>query len=417
MKIIIFIAGILLVSSTYAQDSLLYFLSEATRNNPSVLQKYSEYQAALQKVPQVGSLPDPELNMGVFLSPMELLSGNQVADLRLMQMFPWFGTLRAAKDEMSLMANAKYESFRDAKFQVLYEVQLTWYELYKVEQKTKLSEKSIDILRTVERLAIASYKGTLAENVALTDLYRIQIDLGELENSIALLKNQRNTLVAQFNGYLNRPATTPVHVPDSIPAEALNIPLEAVSDSMLAHNPMLGMLAYEQQSLDARKRMVTGMGNPMIGLGLNYSIINKSEMSASTMNGKDMVMPMVVMTLPVYRRKYKAMQAEADLLKTASALNYSASVNNLKTEYFKAVQLYEDAQRRVLLYSGQSLLAGKSLDILIKSFAVSGSGFTDILRVRQQTLDYNYKQTEAVTDFNTAVAWLKRMMAYPQIQQ
>jgi len=36
---------------------------------------------------------------------MELVSGNQVADIKLMQMFPWFGVLRNAKDEMSFMAN------------------------------------------------------------------------------------------------------------------------------------------------------------------------------------------------------------------------------------------------------------------------------------------------------------------------
>jgi len=154
----------------------------------------------------------------------------------------------------------------------------------------------------------------------------------------------------------------------------------------------------------------------MIGLGLNYSVINKNEMSTSAMNGKDMVMPMVTMTLPIYRKKYKAMQIEADLLKSATAQNYTASANSLKTEYYQAVQLYQDAQRRVVLYTNQSLLAGKSLDIMIKSFAVSGSGLTDILRVRQQILDYDYKQVEAVSDFNTAIAWLKRLMAFQQIQ-
>jgi len=62
------------------------------------------------------------------------------------------------------------------------------------------------------------------------------------------------------------------------------------------------------------------------------------------------------------------------------------------------------------------MLAGKSLDIMIKSYAASGSGLTDILRVRQQTLDYDYKKVEAVADFNTAIAWLKRIMAFQQIQ-
>ena len=109
-----FVSGLSAFSQQQA-DSLMYYLEIAAKNNPRVLQKFTEYQAALQKVPQVGSLPDPELNLGVFLSPMELVSGNQVADIRLMQMFPWFGVLKNAKDEMSLMAKAKYESFRDAK--------------------------------------------------------------------------------------------------------------------------------------------------------------------------------------------------------------------------------------------------------------------------------------------------------------
>ncbi len=115
-------------------DSLFQYLETAAKNNPTVRQKFNEYQASLQKIPQVGSLSDPELSLGVFLKPMELISGKQVADIRLMQMFPWFGVLKNAKDEMSLMANAKFELFRDAKLQVFYDVQRTWYELYKIQE-------------------------------------------------------------------------------------------------------------------------------------------------------------------------------------------------------------------------------------------------------------------------------------------
>ncbi|MBN1791428.1 MAG: TolC family protein [Bacteroidales bacterium] len=417
MKILIIVVGLFISFAAGAQDSLSYYLSLAAKNNPVVLQKYYEYQAALQKVPQAGGLPDPELSMGIFLSPMELVSGNQVADLRLMQMFPWFGTLRAARDEMSLMANARYESFRDAKLQVLYELQSTWHDLHKVRQNIILSEKNIDILNTIERLALVKFRTASMNNgssssvsgSSLADLYRIQIEMGELENNASLLKNKQNTLLAQFNGYLDRPVLTPVSLPDTLIADTLGIPLLAFSDSMLTHNPMLSMLKYEQQSLDAKRRMVTKMGYPMIGLGLNYSVIHKNEMSTSAMNGTDMVMPMVTMTLPIYRKKYKAMQIETDLLKAATAQNYTASANGLKTEYYQAVQLYQDAQRRIDLYGSQSLLAGKSLNIMMRSFAVSGSGLTDILRVLQQTLDYDYKRVEAVADLNTAIAWLKKL--------
>jgi outer membrane protein TolC len=474
MKAIIVFFGLLSGLIAHSQDSLSYYLLLAAKNNPVVLQKYYEYEAALQKVPQVGSLPDPELNLGVFLSPMELVAGNQVADIRLMQMFPWFGVLKNAKDEMSLMARAKFELFRDAKLQVFFDTQKTWYELFKLKENIRISRKNIDLLNAIERLSLVKFKtasnapansvsagpaiqagvspnssgnspgmqtmgsgsGTATGSISsqpsatmqgnpmsasgnssgLTDVYRIQIEIGELENNIALLHNQQQTTLARFNSFLNRPALAPVYLPDTLIADSADIQPQAVTDSLISDNPMLGMLQYERQSLDSRKKMVTKMGYPMVGIGLNYSLINRTEMSSSPMNGKDMIMPMVTVTLPVYRKKYKAMQTEADLMKKANEENYTTASNNLKTEYYQAVQLYEDARRRVTLYADQSQLANQSLAIMMISFANSGSGLSDVLRVRQQTLDYDYKRIEALSDFKTAVAWLKRLTAFQQIQ-
>jgi outer membrane protein TolC len=162
--------------------------------------------------------------------------------------------------------------------------------------------------------------------------------------------------------------------------------------------------------------MVTKMGYPMIGLGVNYSVIGISDMSTSSMNGKDMIMPMLTATIPIYRKKYRAMQSEADLLKSANTQNYEATANELHTEYYQALQLYQDSQRRSKLYKDQQALATKSMDIMIRSFAASGSDLTDILRIRQQTLDYEYQQMEAIADYNTSIAWLKRVLAFQQVQ-
>lgn len=458
-----FIAG-----SQTQTDSLFNYLEIAAKNNPTVLQRYHEYHAALQKVPQVGSLPDPQLSVGVFLQPMELMAGYQDADITLMQMFPWFGVLKQAKDEMSLMAKAKFEIFRDAKLQVYYDVQRTWYELHKVKQNIKISEKNIEILRTIERLAIVKYKsvptgnrsgvnnntsslassnnsnsgssgmnnmggnasnnsgvvssqtpasmsgnsmGSGAAGSGLSDVYRIQIEIGELQNNIQLLKSQWTSISARFNSYLNRPHNAVVTIADTLIADDFNQSLLILSDSSLMNNPMLSMLQYEQQSLEARKKMVTKMSYPMVGLGVNYVLISKSGMSTSPMNGNDMIMPMVTATLPIYRKKYRAMNSEADLLKTATANNYQATSNALQTEYYQAKQLYLDAKRRMVLYADQFQLATKSLNIMFKSFAASGTDLTDILRVQQQTLDYEYKQAEAIADLNTSIAWLKRLIA------
>ena len=401
---------------------------------------------------------------------MELVGGKQVADIRLMQMFPWFGVLKSAKAEMSLMAKAKFETLRDAKLQVFYDVQRTYFELQKIDQSIRISEENLEILRTIERLSLVKFKSAASSSSAsssggllsqgssaaatassggmsggmggnsgssspavsampsapmnssggsgLADLYRVQMEIGELENSISLLKNQHQTVSARFNSYLNRKPQTPVQMAEKLSANSLDISLQTVSDSMLQNNPMLGMLQYEQQSLDARKEMVTKMGYPMIGLGLNYSLIGKAMevMTAPEMNGKDMVMPMVTVTLPIYRKKYKAMQEEVKLQKTATEQGFQAIANALQTEFYEAIQLLQDAQRRMKLYQNQADLANKSLNILMKSFSASGSGLTDLLRNQQQTLDYETRQIEAITDNNTAIAWLKRLMANSQIQ-
>ncbi len=454
-------------------DSLVHYLEMASKNNPLVLQKFHEYQAALQKIPQAGSLPDPELSMGIFLSPMEIIAGKQVADLRLMQMFPWFGVLKNAKDEMSLMANARYESFRDTRNQVLFDVQRTWYELFKTSQNIRITEKNIQILKSIEQLALTKFRtggetgagassatpntgNTLQDNnnalgssgmsgmsntpamnaspsgpvmtgsggmgaapsqSGMTDVIRVQIEMSDLENNITLLKSRLQTQSAKFNGYLNRPANALVSLPDSILADTLNNLLLQVSDSLLTVNPMPGMWQYEQQSLVAREKMISRMGLPMVGIGLNYSVIQKSHMSASDMNGKDMLMPMVTVTLPVYRKKYKAMQNEAGLMQAAAGQGFQAAVNALQSEYYEAVQLYHDAKRRMELYAHQNRLATQSYDIMTKSFSASGTGLSDLLRYRQLLLDYENRQVEAIADYNTAVGWLKKFRDDAPLQE
>ena len=107
------VLGMLNVLFAYSQpaDSLGYYLELAARNNPQINADFSLYKASLEKVPQAGAYPDPELEIGFFLKPMEILSGKQIADFTLMQMFPWFGTRKAARNEATEMARMAYEQY------------------------------------------------------------------------------------------------------------------------------------------------------------------------------------------------------------------------------------------------------------------------------------------------------------------
>jgi outer membrane protein TolC len=171
------------------------------------------------------------------------------------------------------------------------------------------------------------------------------------------------------------------------------------------------MISYENRSLEARKKMISGMSFPMVGIGINYSLINKSAMSESAMNGSDMVMPMVTVTIPVYRKKYNAMKSETDLLKSSSEQSYRATANSLKAELFGAILDHQNTSRKVKLYESQRSLAARSLDLLLKDFSASASSLTDVLRLRQQIYEYELNLIEARADLNIASARITRLMA------
>lgn len=449
------------------QDSLLNYLRIAAEKNPEVLQKLSEYNASVQKVAQAGSLPDPEMTAGVFLSPMELINGKQVADIKLMQMFPWFGTLKASKDEMSSMAGAKYASVQAAKLGVCYDVRSTWYELIKTKERLRIAKENLGILNTVKQLALKRFSsggigganqsvppppssantGSVAQTgsdgmqgmggnksagatasgnnmqtmpgssmnntgTGLTDLYRIEMEINELENDISVLMNSEKSITARFNSYLDRNPATQVSCPDSLVMVSISSPLLEVADSTFKNSPMLQMLQYEGKSFEAREKMVTKMGYPMAGIGVDYSLTAKSGMSSSSMNGKDMIMPMVSLTLPIYRKKYRAMKNETGFMKEAVNENYRSTVNSLQTSYYEAVQSLRDSKRRVGLYNSQSRLASGSLSIMIKSFSAGEGTLADLLLVRRQLNDYELGRIEAVADYNTSVALIKQILAY-----
>ena len=399
-----------------AQDSLSYYLEHAALNNPGVKAKYLEYSAALEKVPQASSLPDPELQFGYFIKPMQLLMGNQVADIRLMQMFPWFGVLKAAKDEASKIAVAKFESFRDAKDELYFNVKSSYYQVYRTIYEIGIANKNLDILKSLEQIVLVKFSTGGAGSSSgsgmsgsgkndMVNLLRVQIEIHELENRIALLQDQLTTDKVSFNRYLNRVPSSEVFTGDSLTEVLVPSDILTLADSLVNH-PMVKMYEAESEANAAKLAMVTRMGYPMVGLGLNYSIIQKRDGVPPMMNGNDMIMPMISMTLPIYRKKYKAMRHEAEFMRDAATVSAENVTNNLRVNFQETMQNLNDAGRRVELYTEQALLADKSVQLLITSFSASGTDFEEVLRMEQQLLDYQFKKVEAVVDKNTSISQL-----------
>ena len=100
---------------------------------------------------------------------MEQLGGNQVGSVSVMQMFPWFGTLKSSKSEAALMAKAKYQQFESDKADLFYRVRSSWYLLNKYNQEIKLVEENLTFLQSFEKLSLVkvSISGGLFRQIAI----------------------------------------------------------------------------------------------------------------------------------------------------------------------------------------------------------------------------------------------------------
>ncbi|MEI6750700.1 MAG: TolC family protein, partial [Bacteroidota bacterium] len=209
---------------------------------------------------------------------------------------------------------------------------------------------------------------------------------------------------------LNQDQNSEVEIPDTMKMESLSVPLLAIADSIVAKNPMLAMLDAEGESYSAMREKSRKMGFPMVGLGINYMVIQKQTGNPSMMNGKDMVMPMVNFSIPIYRKKYNAMQKEAKLLQESTVQKSADLKNNLLVQYHQLVQDLNDASRRVDLYREQADLAKRSSGLLLAGFTSGDTDYREVLRMQYKVQDYGFKFFEAVADYNTSVAQADKLM-------
>ncbi len=370
-----------LYATSVSSQTLQDYLSIASQNNPEIQSAYKEFEAALQKASQVSSLPDPSLTVSAFGRMIETRVGAQEARFSLMQMFPWFGTLEAKKNAANLMAEASFQKFIDSRNEVFLEIKKTYSELYEINKMIQLEEENLQILNDYRELALSKFRSGKG---AMVDVVRIDIKRNESETNIQLLKDQMHPLQVDFNSLMNRELNDFVNIPDALPLVEISTPI--IKDSLFNSNPKLVGLDKKMASFEEQKKVAKKDGYPMIGLGLDYSIISKRDVPGLEMNGQDAIMPMLTVTLPIFRKKYNAMQKEVDFMLEATKFDKQAVKNNLQSKYSLSNYNVSKAKTLKALYIKQKESTKQAISLLIAAYSNSGTEFEEILRMNQDLL-------------------------------
>ena len=317
-KIKILSLFLLLSLTGIAQDkkeNLDEYLKIAAENNPGLKATFKEYMAAMEKVPQVGALPDPQFAFAYFAQPVETRVGPQNWKFNLTQSFPWFGLLSAKKDVATEMAKAKFEQFENKKSNLFFEVKTTFYNYYFIEKAIEITKNNMEILQVFKRLSLVKIESGKA---SIVDELRVELELNDLENQLALFVDTKEALQVNFNNLLNREIAENIATPDTLWQDKLPLDKQALLEDIYNSNHELKSIDHKLNAFLNQEEVAKKEGFPKFNIGLGYTIVSKNSGSTFSDNGKDAILfPSVGIKIPLFRKKYKALIKEAQYFQEA----------------------------------------------------------------------------------------------------
>ena len=392
------------------EDSLAVYIAEAIRNNPGLRSEYQAYQAQMANAQGAGVLSDPQLSVGLFPQAMHHVNGKQLATITIMQMFPWFGTLKAGREQMEYKAQEAYQKFREKSLSTAFNVEKQWYSILATQEKLKAVKQKRALLNDIKKVAIYLYKNyTAGRDTKMSDQLRLDAEEERLKEQTESLETQLTLQKQQFNITLHRQPNAALSLPDSIPLRQM--PTFNWTE-IERNNPKLAQYSAIQKAFKSQEEQARAKGMPMIGVGLQYMLNGKVDMPMMpNMNGKDMVMPMVSVTIPIYRKKITSAIHSAQLMERSAVYNYQSQLDALQSTYLSIEQRADDIKRKLKLYESEVSLLNRTLELMQKEYATGATSLTDILQTTRESIDYDLLKAEANAQYNTITAEAIQLLA------
>jgi outer membrane protein TolC len=200
-------------------STLKEILTEAALNNPGLKAAFHQWQAALEKVPQVRALPDPQLTFAYFIREIETRVGPQRQKIGIMQMFPWFGKRKLRGSAAAEAANAAKQHYQTVKLDLFYRIKDIYYDYYYAAKTASVLEENVRLLKYLEEVIRSKYRTGTA---SFAGLVKIQVELDKLTDRLNSAKEILRPLQARLNAVLNRPLNASLLSPKRFPRILLN---------------------------------------------------------------------------------------------------------------------------------------------------------------------------------------------------
>ena len=384
------------------------YLAFAAMNNAGLQVAFEQWKIAVEQVPQAKSLPDPKFTYGYFIEEVETRVGPQRNRLEIMQTFPWFGEIEARKDAAAAAAKAARKRYEAAKLKLFAEVKDAFYEYTYLARAIEIAKENLELIQHFEEVARTKY---MAAATGHPDVIHAQIELARLEDRLKTLEELRKPIVARLNSVLNRQSLEMLPWPRKAEFRAAQLSRGKMIELLRLRNPELEALEFELQAAKGGVELAKKKFWPDVGVGVGWTDTGSAMNPGVSDSGKDPIIVMFSMNLPIWREGYKAaeMQAKANVLKASHQKQDTENTIIARAE--RALYDFQDSDRKRKLYG--DILIPKAEELLGASETAYKAGtidFLSLINAQQKLLEFQLYYEKATIDNQQDLAMLEMLV-------
>ena len=384
------------------------YLAFAALHNAGLQVAFEQWKIAVEQVPQAKSLPDPKFTYGYFIEEVETRVGPQRNKLEIMQMFPWFGEIEARTDAAAAAAKAARKRYEAKKLKLFSEVKDAFYEYSYLARAIEIAKENLELIQHFEEVARTKY---MVAATGHPDVIRAQIELARLEDRLKTLEELRKPIIARLNAVLNRQSPEMLPWPRKAEFRATEVSREKMIELLRLRNPELEALDFELEAAKNRVELAKKKFWPDVGVGVGWTDTGSALNPGMSDSGKDPIILMFTMNLPIWREGYKAAELQAKANVRRASHQKKEAENTIIARAERSLYDFEDSDRKRKLYG--DVLIPKSEELLGASETAYKAGtidFLSLINAQQKLLEFQLHYERAVTDNQQELARLEMLV-------
>ena len=396
------LAFLLMTQVVLNGQSVEELIIQAHEYNPGLKALRLDYEAALQKADQVNDWPDPKVNLALGVLPIETRLGAQRFRIGVSQMIPWKGSLAAKSDAANAMAEVKSYSDEVKEIDIEYAIRNGYATLQFLESKKGIIEERLEVLDALEELAKSAVR---AGKGKLSNVLFIERKRESLKANLILIDKKIEQPTVMINRWTGKPLDTKIVVEQE--TDALWSKEKAIEFAENGH-PQFRILENQKTASNAKLALIKYDSKPKIGVGLDYAYIDGRNDVVIPGNGRDVLMPMGSVTIPIHKGRYSAIRQEEAIKQEAIDKKTEEMQDMFAAEIELAYSTVEYGDEVIRKYESLKAITSETLKLMRTEYASEGTRFEELLRLEMELIDYDLEILNARYDQRLAMAILNK---------